>query len=138
VDGLTWLPSFETGVPEIDDDHRKLWALANGIRDGIDALDSELTGARVQDFIGTAEKHFALEEDILARSGYPDLEAHKRYHTSLLAKARQLSLVCDAEMDPKKAGACYAELVAFLIDDVVRGDSQFKSHLDYHGFVRKK
>ena len=133
MDALKWSRTFDTGVAEIDDDHRHLFLLAEAVRESVAKRDLGRSGTTVRHFIDAAEKHFVREETILAQAGFPDLAGHKVYHASLVAKARQLGLACDIEMDVAKADACYAELVAFLIDDVVRGDSQFKSYLQNHG-----
>lgn len=138
MDHLKWSPTFETGVPEIDDDHRKLFALVEAIREGIAKRDTTLTRASVKEFIVAAENHFTKEEEILVRIGFPDIDAHKVSHASLVTKATQLKQVCNGEMDPEKASACYDEIVAFLLDDIVRGDSQFKSYLNHYGFAGRK
>jgi len=136
MDALKWSRTFETGVAEIDDDHRHLFLLAEAIRESVAKRDLGQSSTTVQRFIAAAEKHFVREESILAQTGFPDLAGHKVYHASLVAKARQLRLVCDIELDFAKADACYAELVAFLVDDDVRGDSQFKSYLQNRGPAR--
>ena len=71
------------------------------------------------------------------RAGYPNADRHKVYHAALLAKARQLKAICDGKDDPSQAGECYAALADFLIDDIVRGDTQFKSFLGATGLTRK-
>lgn len=138
MDGLKWSPSYETGHPEIDSDHRNLFALVEAIREGLAKRDAGPIISLVQDFIDASERHFAKEEKILVRLGFPDIDAHRIYHASLLAKARQLRDVCGAEIDSEKADACYKELIAFLIDDVIKGDSQFKSYLDHYGIARRE
>jgi hemerythrin len=135
MDKLTWSPAFETGVADIDSDHRTMFALANEIGEGIAKQDKTFR-AKLQRFIALTEAHFAREEELLVRSGYPDAEAHKAYHASLMAKAQELKAICDAKGDSEQAGGCYLALVDFLIDDVVRGDTQFKSHLDDRGLTR--
>lgn len=136
MNNLRWSPTFETGVAEIDDDHRTMFALATAIGDGIAKRD-EAFRAALQQFIALAERHFAKEEGILVRAGYPGVDKHKAYHAALLAKAQQLKAICDGKDDPTQAGECYIALVDFLIDDVVRGDTQFKSFLDTEGLARK-
>jgi hemerythrin len=137
MEQLKWSPTYETGVAEIDQDHRRLFALADAIYDGVSKRDPTVTAKQVQGFIDACKTHFAWEENVLARAGFPGLEGHKVYHTSLLAKADELRKVCDVETDFAKAHACYEEVIAFLIDDVLRGDVEFNSYLDYFG-VRQK
>lgn len=133
MDGLKWSKTFETGVPEIDGEHRHLFALAESIGEELGRGDLRLSEAKVRDFIDAAESHFANEEKILVRIGFPDVEDHRVYHASLVAKAKQLREVCHVEKTIEKADACYHEVLAFLVDDVVRGDTQFKSYLHHHG-----
>lgn len=132
-----WLPVFEIGVPEIDDAHRHLFLLANEISEAIERQDRALCRVRIQAFIEASESHFAAEEKFLARVGYFDTESHRQYHATLLTKAKKIKQVCDDEMDRGVVnGQCYREVMAFLIDDVIRGDRSFKSYLDDQGLTR--
>ncbi len=133
MDGLKWSAAFETGLAEIDSEHRHMFALANSVGDALAQRDFSLADARVREFIAAAEAHFAHEEAILARVGFPDLAAHKRYHASLVEKARRLREICRIEEVAGKADACYHEVLAFLVDDVIRGDTQFTSYLSDRG-----
>lgn len=137
MERLKWSPTYETGVADIDQDHRRLFALADAIYEGVAQRDATLTAQQVQGFIEACKTHFAWEEDVLARAGFPGLEGHKVYHTSLLAKADELRRSCDVETDLDKAHDCYEEVVAFLIDDVLRGDIEFNSYLAYFKGGRK-
>nr|WP_298690657.1 hemerythrin domain-containing protein [uncultured Dongia sp.] len=134
---LEWLKSFETGVDEIDEDHRNLFALATKIGEKVWTRDSDFT-VMLTEFINAAQRHFAREEEILREAQFPGLDSHKRYHASLLSKAAELKAICDAEQEPKQADICYSAMIDFLIDDIVRGDSQFKSFLDHVGNDRRK
>ena len=128
MDKLAWLPSFEVGVDRIDNEHKHLFELARRIPHELEAG----AGASVTRFIAAVERHFEQEEHILENSGFPGLEEHKRYHRSLLRKARQLQRLCEVERHRGKIDRCYIEVVGFLLDDVVRGDMNFKSHLQFH------
>lgn len=132
----TWSPGFETGIAEIDGDHRALFAMVDDIYQLVEKQEAELTSAKIQAFIDLAERHFAREEEILAEAGFPEISAHKRYHASLLMQAKELALVCHVEPNPERARICYEELLVFLIDDVVRGDLPFKSYLNHKGLSR--
>jgi hemerythrin len=133
VDGLKWSKTFETGIAEIDSEHRNLFALADSVGDALTRQDLRLADLKVGQFIAAAEAHFANEEAILAREAFPDLEAHKRYHVSLVDTARRLREVCSVEQSVNNADRCYHEVLAFLVDDVVRGDTQFTSFLHHRG-----
>ena len=132
---LEWSPTFEIGIEKIDAAHRRLFAMANEMREAIEKQDRELCRARVQAFIDESEKHFAAEEKYLADVGYAETEEHRGYHTVLLNQAKRLKDVCDEATDDGTVHGCYAEVMAFLIDDVVRGDHSFKSYLDHLGLT---
>ena len=133
MDGLKWSTTFETGIPEIDNEHRHMFALADSVGAALARQDLHLADLKVAEFIAAAEAHFANEEAILAREGFPDLEAHKRYHASLVDTAKRLREVCSIEQSVNNADRCYHEVLAFLVDDVVRGDTQFTSYLHHRG-----
>ena len=134
---LDWLPTFEIGVETIDAAHRRLFDMANELRSAIAKHDREASRVAIEAFIAAAEKHFAEEEKFLVEIDYADTEAHKGYHKLLLDKAKRLKRVCDEAMEEGKVEGCYNEVIAFLIDDIVRGDKQFKSYLDQLGLTRE-
>jgi len=134
---LDWLPTFEIGVESIDDAHRQLFAMANGIHAAIAKHDRDASRIAIESFIATVEKHFTDEEKFLVEIDYVDTETHKGYHKLLLDKAKRLKRVWDGAMEEGKIEGCYNEVIAFLIDDIVRGDKQFKSYLDQIGLTRE-
>lgn len=135
---LEWSPAFDIGVEEIDSAHRRLFAMVHEIRNALEKQDRGLCRTRVEAFIRAAEKHFTEEEELLARVGYAEAEEHKAYHAALLNKAKRLKDVCNEEMKEGEAEDCYSEVMAFLFDDVVGGDKQFKSYLDHIGLTKPR
>lgn len=133
---LKWSPTFEIGVEEIDPAHRNQFAMANEIRQAIGGKDPELGRTRVEAFIAAAHRHFAEEEKFLDDVGYAEARQHKAYPALLLDKAERLKEACAEKMIGVEAENCYGEVLTFLIDDVVRGDHQFKSYLDHRGLTR--
>lgn len=130
---LKWSETYETGIAEIDNEHRRLFALAESIGDALVGQDLHLADLKIQDFIAAAQAHFASEEAILTREGFPGLDAHKRYHATLVDTAKRLREICSVERAATKADSCYHEVLAFLVDDVIRGDTQFTSYLKDRG-----
>lgn len=91
-----WSPSIEFGVPEIDDQHRELFELAASFRGHGDEIRVMKALAILCDY---AKVHLRDEEELLARIGYPDIEAHREAHSQfrqmlrhLLQDARSLTL----------------------------------------------
>ena len=134
---LDWLPTFEIGVEAIDAAHRQLFAMANELRVAIAKRDHDASRNAIEAFIAAAEKHFVDEENFLVEIDYADTEAHKGYHQLLLEKAKRLKRACDEAVEDGWVEGCYNEVIAFLIDDIVRGDKQFKSYVDQLGLTRE-
>jgi len=130
---LEWSPNFEIGSEEIDDDHRRLVGLVQDIHEAIEKNDLMLCVGLANKFLGELSDHFDREEALLERVGYPNTEGHKKYHASLLAEARELKRLCSEKDGVEKLGECYAAMVAVLVDDIIRGDSMFKSYLEHSG-----
>jgi hemerythrin len=106
---ITWRKEFETGIPEVDHEHRELVTLINRLSDDVIAgADKE----RVQAFLGEVfariAAHFALEESVMRKHGYDEYEAHKAEHEDLLDEIRDI-------MD--QAEASYAESLSAKVGD---------------------
>ena len=112
---LNWHDSYNCGEPSIDQEHRKLFDLANSL---ITSAFTRIEDSR--DFDSAMEKllahvvqHFAHEEDILAQYHYTELDDHKQAHKLLLVHALHLR-------DKANAGLItIGELVNFLADEVI-------------------
>ena len=128
---LMWSASFELGIKSIDDEHKNLCALAKAVLSGLAARSSTELVA----FVQAAREHFESEESILLLSGFPELHEHRHYHLSLIRRAEDLTTICDAEENPINSGECYDEIISFLLDDIVRGDTAFKSFLQHQGLA---
>lgn len=137
VQRIEWSPTYELGVEEIDNDHRHLFGFAQEIYEAVDKSDSDLCHTLAERLIDALEKHFAREEEFLERAGYPDADAHKGFHKSLLTRAKKLKQLCADGVEPGTIEDCYTEVVTFLFDEIIRGDAKFKSHVQHHGLGRR-
>jgi hemerythrin len=87
---ITWNNHYSVNVREIDEQHKKLIALANQLYDamragkGPDALDPVL-----HELVDYTAYHFECEERLLLQHGYPEHDEHKEQHDSLAEKTRQ-------------------------------------------------
>lgn len=88
---IVWRKEFETGVPDVDHEHRELVDLINKLHDSINAQASKDT---VTAFLGEVfakiSAHFALEETIMRKHRYDDYPAHKAEHEKLLDDLRDI------------------------------------------------
>jgi len=88
---IEWRKEFETGIAEVDHEHKELVELINALHREIGAMASH---ARVGAFLGEVfariSAHFALEEAVMRRHGYDDYAAHKADHEGLLDDLRDI------------------------------------------------
>lgn len=92
---LAWHATYESGVPEMDEQHRALFVLANRLLASITAgLDVQTISGHADALLTLAEQHFHDEEALMARCAYPGLAEHAVVHRQLLERGRQLAADC--------------------------------------------
>lgn len=132
-----WSSIFEIGVPEIDRDHLEMVSLTNAVRDALMAEQYEQSSRLIAELLKVSKAHFEREEALLERHGFPRLQSHVRYHAGLLDKAERMKRICENITGRHEIRECYDEMLSFLVDDVVRGDYDFKSFLEEKGLARR-
>ena len=80
---ISWRDAMSVGVPALDNDHKKIIAVINHVDSSISQQKFESIG-KALDVLGTyVQEHFALEEALMKRVNYPDLENHQKLHRGL-------------------------------------------------------
>ncbi len=133
------LKSFHTGHPDIDADHAELAEIIDAIDDAVDGGgEAENCRQLLNAFIDAARGHFQREEQILEVAGFPGLERHCVYHRQLLDQAIAVKAHCDEMLERNHLRQCFEEMARFFVDDVIRGDMEFVSHLQAVGLARRR
>lgn len=129
---LVWQEAYECGESTIDAEHRELFELANVLLDASFQSESspEAFSAALEKLLAHVVRHFANEEDVLARHAYPELEAHRHAHAGLLARAGELKASATA------GKATLGDLVEFLANTVV-AQHLFKADKEYFPLFKK-
>ena len=109
---IEWRSEFETGIDEVDAEHRELVQLINALHQGIaDKSDSETISAFLGEVFARIAAHFALEETVMRKHGYDEYAAHKAEHERLLDEIRDI-------MDAHEAGAAdYGTVLSTKVRD---------------------
>lgn len=118
---------LEMGIPEIDDQHRKLFELLNKLRA---AMLAHKTGDRVDKAIGKLEvfasKHFAFEERLMADIAFAGQAAHAEEHKQLmreLASFRERARTGDVTAELPKL------IRSWIIEHLVQFDRKYSDYL---------
>lgn len=103
---LDWRPEYETGIEEIDLQHRYFLRLINRLGKELVTTEDEHYRLRLLNELSRYTSfHFLSEENIMLKIGYPDFETHQRHHFELLDK-----------LSSRAAGRPPESLLAFLAD----------------------
>ena len=96
---IEWRREFETGVAEVDHEHRELVELINQLHAELGGDTSKETVSRfLGEVFARISAHFALEETVMRKHRYDEYQAHKAEHEALLDEIRDI-------MDDYEAGA---------------------------------
>lgn len=88
---IEWRPEFETGVAEVDHEHRELVDLINALHAQIGAKASkEIVSGFLSEVFAKISAHFALEETVMRKHRYDEYAAHKADHEKLLDDIRDI------------------------------------------------
>jgi hemerythrin-like metal-binding protein len=128
-------PSFELEIETLDEDHQVMIDHANRIvelidRDDGDNINVDDCVALVEGFVRLSKQHFAREEAILKKAGYPDVAGHEDHHRGLDSKMEHmLEFARQASSNPLARQNLKKELHYFILDDVITADMSFKDFI---------
>jgi len=77
------MPDFNLGVPDIDEDHRKLFESFTHLSSPEVYRDTVLRVQAVGDFIDYATSHLGREEQLMRKLKYPGYSEHRSSHRDL-------------------------------------------------------
>lgn len=98
---IEWRREFETGIAEVDHEHRELVGLINVLHREIEAAASKpVVAAFLGEVLARISAHFALEEAAMRRARYDAYAEHKADHEKLLDDLRD---IMDAHHDDRAA-----------------------------------
>lgn len=89
---LAWDEQYSVGVHELDHQHQKLFDILNRIYDCVLTQQSQNEiGLLAEKLEKTTLQHFLAEEALMARAGYPGLDAHREQHAVLLRQIERFT-----------------------------------------------
>jgi hemerythrin len=127
---LHWNANMALGNAAIDGDHKRLIDLFNRLHFMVLAGDdARAVGDVLDELLVYARVHFAREEAMMRRCGYPGLADHQRCHREFTGKLR--GYVEDFRADPEAfdMAAFYDFLADWLLVHVLDQDMKLVPHL---------
>lgn len=84
---MEWSDKLSVGVDSIDVQHQRLVMVLNELFDALgQGKGADKLRIIVDSLLAYVAMHFAYEERLMARAGFPGLDAHKREHEDLTKK----------------------------------------------------
>jgi hemerythrin len=88
---FVWNESYSVGVAAMDNQHKRLVELVNRLFEAMKAGKGDVAAHEImKELAGYTLTHFAAEEDLMRKAGYPDLTAHIDLHKQLMQKATDM------------------------------------------------
>ena len=87
---VEWRSDFETGIADVDHEHREIVSLINELPAVLEADPSGMALQVLGDINARIAAHFALEERLMREHQYAEYRAHKQDHDRLLDDLRDL------------------------------------------------
>lgn len=79
-----WSPDYETGHPDLDQQHKRLFGMVNDLHEAMARRHGrEMLGPVLENLAAYTIEHFAMEESLMVATGYPEQERHARAHAAL-------------------------------------------------------
>jgi hemerythrin len=113
---IKWSKANAVFVPEIDDEHRAMYRMADEL---LQALQSGAPLFQVQEIlhrlIAATEDHFAHEERLMRKEHYESFEWHKQQHDTVRKRMKQFVPLIEAG-DPE-AGKALTDFLSHWLRD---------------------
>jgi hemerythrin len=77
---LHWSSDLDTGIEVIDGQHKRIVDYLNELNEANDKGDRQATNHVLNELVDYTLTHFAFEEELQEKAGYPFVRAHKRVH----------------------------------------------------------
>lgn len=88
---IKWTDELSLGIDEVDEEHKALIDLINGLYDVIQVgADYVQVVELLGEIYSQIAVHFAHEEDMMRQSGYARFEEHREDHETLLDDLREI------------------------------------------------
>ena len=84
MEQVAWTTFLDIGLPELDQQHKKLIAYSNDLLGAmVHGRGKDVLEDFFEDLLDYTDYHFTEEEAYMASIGYPDLEGHQKAHRKL-------------------------------------------------------
>ncbi|RRD67067.1 bacteriohemerythrin [Vandammella animalimorsus] len=96
---LQWTPDMDTGIVEIDRQHRRIVEYINMLHEARQTHDRQRLGEVIAEMVDYTISHFAFEEALIEEAGYIFTGPHKKVHELFTRKVTEMQRRFDSGED---------------------------------------
>jgi hemerythrin len=131
---MTWNDEMSVGVKELDDDHKQLIDLLTEAHEALlSGLSREALGEVVDRLVDRTMAHFAHEEALFDRTGFPGADAHRREHDLMLDQALKWQAHFKSGSPPPLSVEHICGFESWLDNHIQGADMLYGPHLNAAG-----
>lgn len=124
-----WKKSYETGMPDIDVQHRRLVGMINELSDAMLMQKGQRTVPHIlEELVDYIQLHFSTEEAVMLKTSYPDMEEHSQAHLDLTRQVLEFKGRFDAEHE-LDSGELLNFLCEWLKNHIMVSDREFGKYV---------
>jgi len=86
---LVWQDDLDTGIEEIDNQHKRIVEMINHLYDAEQKGDNNEIREVLVDLVDYTQSHFSFEETLMEDAGYRFSKAHKRVHELFIRRVAE-------------------------------------------------
>ena len=120
---IEWTPDLDTGIEEIDNQHRRIVDYINELYTARKAKDHKLIARVIDDTIDYTVSHFGFEETLIEEAGYKLLRPHKKVHELFVRRVSDLQKRFKAGEDVSQE--LHALLSRWLLNHIKHDDHAY-------------
>ena len=120
---ISWTADLDTGIPLIDQQHRRIVDFINHLEVAKNAGDKEAVKQIVYDCVDYTLSHFAFEESLQEEAWYAYCKPHKKVHELFARKVSEYQERMDLGDDV--AEELHATLARWLVNHIKRDDADY-------------
>ncbi len=126
---VEWQSTMSVGVLAIDQQHTHLLEIMSNLHEVMARGGKPAEVSTVlEEVISYARQHFAYEEQLLERSGFPDLEDHKKKHKAMFTEV-ELYLERSKQGSTTVSFQLMTFLKGWVVKHIMQTDKAYSAHL---------
>lgn len=125
---IKWRESFNTGVDQFDEEHKKIVDLIQRLFDALKTGQKDDCATIIDELTSYTEYHFSNEEKVMTEVGYPGLEEHCQEHRDLIAQAASFQELGES-MSREQLGEFYQFLRDWLVNHIIGCDKKYGEYI---------